>query len=169
MDVDRDKLIDSLYNLGYERVTIVNGTGQLGVRGYVIDIFPTSYENAIRIEFWGDTIDSIKYFNIDTQLSMNEIDEVNIYPFTEFILDKYDENIIKKQKYLPNYSENVGNISSYLSDGVICYYDYNTLLTSYSLLIDSIEAYDKENKPEIKTNYMSTLADIKGIFNIYYY
>ena len=169
MDVDRDKLIDSLYNLGYERVTIVNGTGQLGVRGYVIDIFPTSYDNAIRIEFWGDTIDSIKYFNIDTQLSMNEIDEVNIYPFTEFILDKYDENIIKKQKYLPNYSENVGNISSYLSGGVICYYDYNTLLTSYSLLIDSIEAYDKENKPEIKTNYMSTLADIKGNFNIYYY
>lgn len=169
MDVDRDKLIDSLYNLGYERVTIVNGTGQLGVRGYVIDIFPTSYDNAIRIEFWGDTIDSIKYFNIDTQLSMNEIDEVNIYPFTEFILDKYDENIIKKQKYLPNYSENVCNISSYLSGGIICYYDYNTLLTSYSLLIDSIEAYDKENKPEIKTNYMSTLADIKGKFNIYYY
>ena len=108
----------------------------------------SNYDNAIRIEFWGDTIDSIKYFNIDTQLSMNEIDEVNIYPFTEFILDKYDENIIKKQKYLPNYSENVGNISSYLSGGVICYYDYNTLLTSYSLLIDSIEAYDKENKHE---------------------
>ena len=81
MDVDRDKLLNDLFNIGYQRDTIVNGTGKIGVRGYVIDIFPASSENAVRIEFWGDTIDSIKYFDIDTQLSLEEIDEVKIYPF----------------------------------------------------------------------------------------
>ena len=99
-DINREKLLNDLYNIGYERETIVNGTGKIGVRGYVIDIFPISYENAVRIEFWGDTIDSIKYFDVDTQLSLEEIDEVTIYPFTEFILDEYRDGIERKQKYL---------------------------------------------------------------------
>ena len=114
MDVNREELINKLYNLGYTRETIVNGTGQIGVRGYVLDIFPTSSEYAVRIEFWGDTIDSIKYFDIDSQLTLNETNEVTIYPFTEFILDKYDDNIIRKQKYLANYSE-VSMISEYIN------------------------------------------------------
>ena len=107
MNIDRDKLLDDIYNLGYERETIVNGTGKVGVRGYVLDIFPTSYENAIRIEFWGDTIDSIKNFDVETQLTSSNLDEVTIYPFTEFILDKYEENIIRKQKYLEYYDKNL--------------------------------------------------------------
>ena len=81
MDVDREKLLLDLYNIGYERETIVNGTGKVGVRGYVLDIFPTSYENAVRIEFWGDTIDSIKEFNSEDQFTIKSLDEVNIYPF----------------------------------------------------------------------------------------
>ena len=95
MDIPREKLLEDIYNLGYERETIVNGTGKIGVRGYVLDIFPTSCENAVRIEFWGDTIDSIKYFDVESQLSLEEIDEIKIYPFTEFILEKYnnDKNI----------------------------------------------------------------------------
>ena len=93
-DVDREQLLTDLYNIGYERETIVNGTGKVGVRGYVIDIYPASYENAVRIEFWGDTIDSIKYFDVDTQLSLEEIDEVTISPFTEFILDEYNGSVV---------------------------------------------------------------------------
>ena len=169
MDVDREKLLTNLYNIGYERETIVNGTGKIGVRGYVIDIFPSSYENAIRIEFWGDTIESIKYFDVDTQLSLEEIDEVTIYPFTEFILDEYMENIDRKQKYLKYYSSDIANISDYLDDTVIYYYDYNMLLNSYSLLIDSIMDYDKDNKTDIDTSYMHELTAIKSSFNIYYY
>ena len=130
MDVDREKLLTDLYNIGYERETIVNGTGKVGIRGYVIDIFPTSYENAVRIEFWGDTIDSIKYFDVDTQLSLEEIDEVTIYPFSEFILDEYKEGIEKKQKYLKHYSKDVSMISEYLDNPIVYYYDYNVVLTS---------------------------------------
>ena len=111
MEINREKLLDDLYNLGYERETIVNGTGKMGVRGYVLDIFPTSYENAVRIEFWGDAIDSIKYFDVETQLSLDDVEDITIYPFTEFLLEKYDNNVIRKQKYLGNYASDVSNIS----------------------------------------------------------
>jgi len=168
-EYDRDKLLNNLYNLGYTRETIVNGTGQIGVRGYVIDIFPISSESAIRIEFWGDEIDSIKYFDIDTQKSFQEISEYTIYPYTEFLLEEYDENIIRKQKYLKNYSDNVSWIGDYLEDLVVFYYDYKVLLNSYSLLIETIGDYDKENSSEIKTNYMHDFTNINGKQNIYYY
>jgi len=169
MDVDREKLLMDLYNIGYERETIVNGTGKVGVRGYVIDIFPTSYDNAVRIEFWGDTIDSIKYFDVDTQLSLEEIDEVTIYPFTEFIVDQYSEGIEKKQKYLNHYSKEISMISDYLDNPVVYYYDYNMVLTSYSMLVDSIMDYDKDNKTEINTSYMHEFTKINSSFSIYYY
>ena len=169
MDVDREKLLTDLYNIGYERETIVNGTGKIGVRGYVIDIFPTSCENAVRIEFWGDTVDSIKYFDVDTQLSLEEIDEITIYPFTEFILDEYREDVVRKQKYLKHYSNDVSMISDYLDDVVVYYYDYNMVLNSYSLLIDSIMDYDRDNKSDIPTKYMHEFTNIKSSFDIYYY
>ena len=168
-EVDRDKLLLDIYNLGYEREPIVNGTGKVGVRGYVIDIFPTSMENAIRIEFWGDTIDSIKTFDVETQLTLKDVDSITIYPFTEFILDKYSDDIIRKQKYLEYYSNNVSIISDYLDNGIICYYDYCTLLSSYSLLVDSILEYDRDNPSNIRTNYMHDITKIRGLFGIYYY
>jgi len=167
--ISHDKLLEQLYNLGYERETIVNGTGQVGVRGYVIDIFPSSYEKAVRIELWGDMIDSIKYFDVDSQLSLEEVNEVTIYPFTEFILNSYDkDNIIRSQKYLKSYADRVSIISEYLENGIICYYDYNMVMNSYSLLVESIMEYDQDNKGLIETSYMNELSDIKGLFNIYY-
>ena len=169
MDVDRNKLLDEIFNIGYERETIVNGTGKVGVRGYVLDIFPTSYETAIRIEFWGDTIDSIKTFDVENQLTIDEVDEITIYPFTEFILEKYSLDVIRKQKYLEYYAKNVSIISEYLNNGVICFYDYNTLINSYSLLTDAINEYDNENKSEITTKYMNDFDKIKGDKFIYYY
>lgn len=169
MDVDRENLINNLYNIGYERETIVNGTGQVGVRGYVLDIFPASYENAVRIEFWGDTIDSIKYFDVDTQLSLKETDDVTIYPFTEFILNEYRDDVLRKQKYLKYYSSNVSMISEYLDEPVVYYYDYKMILNSYSLLVDSIIEYDKDNKGKIDTSYMHEITNIKSCFDIYYY
>ena len=168
-EYNREKLLNDLYNLGYIRETIVNGTGQIGVRGYVIDIFPVSSESAIRVEFWGDEIDSIKYFDIDTQLSNQEISEFTIYPYTEFLLDEYEETVIRKQKYLKNYNNCVSWIGEYLEDVRVFYYDYNVLLNSYGLLMETVLDYDKENKSEIATNYMHEFTMIKGKKNIYYY
>ena len=169
MDINREELLDKLYEIGYEREVLVNGTGKVGVRGYVIDIYPTSYENAVRIEFWGDTIDSIKYFDVDSQLSLEETTEVVIYPFTEFLLDDKREDAIRKQKYLKNYSKNIATLNDYLDNKTVCYYDYSTILKSYELLIDSIMEYDQDKNDDIKTNYMHAITDIKMNKRVFYY
>lgn len=85
-DVDVDKLLDKLYTMGYKRETLVNKTGELSVRGFVIDVFPLNANLPLRIEFWGDTIDSIREFNIDTQLTEKEVLEVTIVPFNETLV-----------------------------------------------------------------------------------
>ena len=169
MEVNRDKLLEDIYNLGYERDVLVNGTGKVGVRGYIIDIFPTSSEEAVRIEFWGDTIDSIKYFDVDTQLSTETIDKIDICPFTEFIVDNYSTEMNRKQKYLKHYSKKISMILEYLDDGIVCYYDYKTLISSYSMLLTSINEYEIDNHSEIETKYMFDFDSLKSSFSIYYY
>ena len=59
-------------------------------------------------------------------------------------------------------------ISEYLKEPIVYYYDYNMVLTSYSMLIDSIMDYDKDNKTNINTSYMHELTSIKSNFDIYY-
>lgn len=158
-DYDRDSLLNKLYNMGYIRDVLVNETGNIGVRGYVIDIFPIMEENPVRIEFWGDTVTSIKYFDVDTQRSISEIDNICIYPFTEFLLDDYSIDFINSQKYLANYGS-VASIYDYINDGICFFSDYNLILNSYSTLVDTIMDYDANYSADIKTNYMNSFTDI---------
>ena len=163
MSIERDRLISSLFNVGYERDTIVTETGKLGVRGYVLDVFPIGEENPIRIEFWGDEIDSIKYFNSDSQMTTMDVSSVDIYPYTEFILDSFDNSIDRKQKYLKHYSNEISSLWNYVGNFMCFYIDYNQIEDGYKLLRDSILSYDKENKNSsgIKTDYMYDIGDIK--------
>ena len=86
-DYDIKKLEQDLYNIGYKSETFVNKTGEYAPRGFVLDIFPLGSQNPIRIEFWGDTIDSIKTFDVDSQLTRENIENIEILPNTEFIVD----------------------------------------------------------------------------------
>ena len=161
-NIDLDFLKEKLFNLGYKRETIVSKTGEIAIRGFIIDQFLVSNNNPIRIEFFGDEIDSIRIFDEETQKSIKEINEIEIYPFTEFLIDKKaNDSVIKKQKYLPYYSNYVNGIWSYLDDPVIFYYDYNQIITSYKLLRETILGYDEEVNDNIKTNYMYDIGDIK--------
>ena len=165
-DYDRDSLLNKLYNMGYIRNVLVNETGNIGVRGYVIDIFPIMEENPVRIEFWGDTVTSIKYFDVDTQRSISEIDNICIYPFTEFLLNDYSIDFINSQKYLANYGS-VASIYNYINDGICFFSDYNLILNSYSTLVDTIMDYDANYSADIKTNYMNSFTDIVIKHSIY--
>ena len=166
-DYEREVLLNKLYNLGYENETIVTETGKVGVRGYVVDIFPTGEENPVRIEFWGDTIDSIKYFDVETQLTTKEIKEINIFPYTEFILSEEKDDIERKQKYLQYYSDKISGIWDYVNNNICFYYDYGQLINSYYLLRESILEYDKENCSSIKTNYMYDIENVNCNNQIY--
>ena len=167
-DINREKLLNDLYELGYEKETIVTETGKFGIRGYVIDVFPIGMDNPIRVELWGDTIDSIKIFDIDTQLTIKDIDSIEIYPYSEFLIDNdSSEEVIRKQKYLKYYSKNISNISDYMNEFICFWYDYNQIMVSYKLLMETIMDYDNNNKSSIKTDYMFDIRDIKLNNEIY--
>ena len=73
---DINDLANKLYDIGYRSETITNVTGDMSIRGYVVDVFPVSESNPIRLEFWGDQIDSIRVFDINTQLTIKNIDSI---------------------------------------------------------------------------------------------
>ena len=94
-ELELDKLKETLVSLGYERYDVIEGKGQFSIRGGIVDIAINS-KNGIRIEFWGDEIDSIRKFNILTQRSTDMIDEASIYPAYEYVLENSIETVCKK-------------------------------------------------------------------------
>ena len=78
--MDRDSLQDRLYELGFERVDYVYEPGQFALRGSILDVFSYSSEYPFRIDFFGDDIDSIRTFSVETQLSEDRKDSVVIVP-----------------------------------------------------------------------------------------
>lgn len=78
-----DDLVKRISELGYVREEQVEGPGQFAVRGGIIDIFPLTEELPIRVEFWGDEVDSVRTFDIDSQRSIENIEEVIVYPADE--------------------------------------------------------------------------------------
>ena len=154
-DISKDKLYEQLLSIGYDSTNIVNKTGEVASRGYIIDIFPSNLENPIRIEFWGDTIDSIREFDVENQRSTNEVQEILITPFSEFINDKNNQEIEPKQKYLPYVVDKIGSILDYLENPIIVYKDYNQLKNAYLNLRKEILEYSKEDKEGLKTEYMN--------------
>lgn len=82
--VDFEELKNKIAALGYDREVQIEGPGQFAVRGGILDVFPITEEVPIRIEFWGDEIDSIRTFDVDSQRSIENLEEIEIYPATDF-------------------------------------------------------------------------------------
>ena len=101
---DLEELKKELITLGYERANIVDGKGQFSIRGGIVDI-GTSNSKGIRIEFWGDDVDSIRTFNIASQRSNNMLQEAIIYPSNEFILTDSIQNVCKEIEKRKIYDE----------------------------------------------------------------
>ena len=82
--VDFEELKKKIADLGYDREVQIEGPGQFAVRGGILDVFPITEEVPIRIEFWGDEIDSIRTFDVDSQRSIENLEAIEIYPATDF-------------------------------------------------------------------------------------
>lgn len=79
--VERNELLEALVKIGYERVDQVEQRGHFSVRGDIFDIFPVNSDDPIRIEFFGDEIDTMRHFSVDTQRSIEIIDAYTVTPF----------------------------------------------------------------------------------------
>ena len=83
-----DALAIRLIELGYERTAKVETPGEFAIHGGILDIYDLTEENPYRIEFWDTEIDTIRFFNAETQLSLERVEEITIYPATELFLTK---------------------------------------------------------------------------------
>jgi transcription-repair coupling factor (superfamily II helicase) len=86
--VDVEKMLEHFVELGYTKAVSVENPGEFAVRGGIIDIYPVTEECPYRIELWDDEVDSIRSFDADSQRSMENMEELLIYPATEVILTK---------------------------------------------------------------------------------
>ncbi len=125
--ITRNNLIKKLESLGYNRETIVTSTGEYSVRGFVIDIFPISVENPIRIEFFDDEVEDIKYFDTSSQMSISSLDQINISSLKE----EADKESV--------------SIRDYLNDANIIYNNYNQLLEKEKMINPQLKYLDVES------------------------
>lgn len=145
-----------LIKLGYSRYDLIEGRGQFSVRGDIIDIAVTE-KTGIRLEFWGDEIDSIRNFNITSQRSIQNLEKATIYPAHEYILQNTIEEVCKKIKNTYSNIKNssqveedieqikAGNYISKIDKYFDCFYEETETLIDY-LNKDTAIVLDEEKK-----------------------
>lgn len=168
---DLEEIKQVLVNLGYARCDLIEAKGQFSARGGILDVAITD-KKGVRIEFWGDDIDSIRYFNISTQRSTEMIKEIEIFPSHEFVLEKGLEEVCKsiEEKYNEDvYKDNVksdieqiaeGNYISKIDKYFDSFYTNTTNLLDY-IQDDYIIFLDEVSK--IKARAKNILIDNENI------
>ena len=114
-----ETLKQKLVDLGYQRFELIDGRGEFSIRGGIIDI-ATSEMAGIRIELWGDEIDSIRRFNIVSQRSIENIEKIEIFPAHEYILETSLEKVvshIEQNIYSQNIADKVENDIEQIKNG----------------------------------------------------
>ena len=128
-----EEFIKKLFELGYDRVTNVENINEFSIRGGIIDIFDPSYNDPIRIEFFGDDIESIRYFDLDTKRTINEIENIKIYPVSED---------------LSNELEHI-SIMSFFDEDAMVFFDELEKIKNKSNMIDEILYEVRDSRVEI--------------------
>ena len=158
--INQKELVDKLIKSGYIRDSLVTKTGEIAVRGYIFDIYPVGEEYPVRIEFFDDEIDSIRYFDADNQKSLKNINNITIKPYWEFLSENnIDPCYFGKQKYLKNY-EKVVSILNYIKDPILIQKDYDQLKNSYFQIENEMFEYKSTRDMNFSGNYMFSLDDI---------
>ena len=145
-EIKRDTLINELLEFGYHQDSLVTQTGEYALRGFIVDIFSLNEDHPIRIEYDGNVIDAIKYFDEDSQRSLNELKEITIKPIDEI---KTGEN---------------NSLYDYANKPKVIFIDYNQIEAAYAKLAEDVFNYQVSN--EIKTKMMYELSDINPDFTI---
>ena len=125
--ITQQDLLQRLLNLGYKRATMVSDMGEFSIRGDISDIYSLD-NNPVRIEFWGDEIVDIRYFNNETQKSIEKIKEIDILPLQKFVLPqitpKEFSNKLAEQLKEEGFFEGVNVYQSYFNNDLVSVLDY---------------------------------------------
>jgi len=140
--VNRDKMIEILDSFGYSRVSLVTSTGEFAIRGFVIDVFPVHCEHPIRIEFFGNEIDSIRLFDETTQLSTGELNNTIILPYQEVI------------------TSSNSSLFDYVDDPIVFYIDETQIKASYNKLQEEMFEYRIQEELPKDYKFMFDMEDV---------
>ena len=136
-NIKREDIIQFLEDNSYNKTNLVTSTGEYAVRSFIIDLFSINYDNPIRLEFFGSDLESIRIFDLETQISKESLDEVVIYSFNDTNKNNTKEIIYNR-----------------LNSPQVFLIDYDKILSSYNEFKNS-----KEEFKLIDNNYFD-------IFNI---
>ena len=151
-EINLKELSQKLVNLGYKRATMVSDVGEFSIRGDIADVFSLD-DNPVRIELWGDEVVDIRYFNNETQKSIEKIKNAEILPVYKFILtddspkfneedDGYFEGIEVYQNY---FNDNLIGVLDYFKDYIIVFDETSEIYSKYEFVADNLEKQLEEN------------------------
>jgi len=179
--VKREEIIKFLENNGYVKSNLVTSTGEYAVRNFIIDIFPLNYDNPVRIEFFGSDIESIRFFDSETQISNKNVDTINLYSFCddmsvdkETIINKLDNPTVfylDYEKILNNYNEYENSKNEFnLSIDESLFIEFNKINVENKMFINSLNdnsiksSFKKYNSRDI-LNFNNNLDQLKEYVN----
>lgn len=160
MDISRDSLVEVFEKLGYHRDSMVTSTGEYAVRGFVLDIFLVQHDKPIRIEFFGSTVESLRYFDESTQRTTEAIENVICNPVEEVDTNEYS------------------SLLEYTGPSSVVMFDSSQIMVSYNKLIEEFFLYNKDqdldrryfwNFEELvpyKTLHVNTISNELNIQNV---
>ena len=170
-DISQTELLKRLSALGYKRSTMVSDIGEFSIRGDISDIFSLN-DNPVRIEFWGDEIVDIRFFNNETQKSIEKIQEIEIRPLYKFVLpdtppqeftpelkeqfnnEGFFEGINVYQSY---FNQSFVSVLDYFEDYIIVYDEYAEVSAKFEQIEENfINSYNEG----LKTNLIAPLKEI---------
>lgn len=169
--IDRDSVIKTLDEYGYTRTSLVTSTGEYALRGFIIDIFPIDENHPVRIELFGDEVESIRIFNEDTQLSINEITSICILPIQELNFEnhssllEYMQNpfvfLVDETQIKNGYNKIKEDIVEYQEDALITdfMFDYDELVPIDYIRVETINnvsdslSFDSKSIIKFKGDY----------------
>ena len=145
-DVDTKKIGETLIQFGYKRSTMVSDIGEFSIRGDIIDIYSLD-KKPVRVELWGDEVVDLRYFDNETQKSVEKIKEIEILPIHKFVLtneNKKKFNLsaeLSEQLQEEGYFEGIDVYQSYFNPDLVSVLDY---LKDYIVVTDEVaEVYSK--------------------------
>jgi len=155
-EIDIKALAQKLVDLGYKRSTMVSDISEFSVRGDIIDVFSMD-EHPLRIELWGDEIVDLRFFNNETQKSIEKVKEFSIKPVYKFILshtkslpsflqEKTEEGYFEGIEVYQNYfNPELVSVFDYFKDYILVFDEMSEIFSKFEFIADNCEKQMLEN------------------------
>ncbi len=184
------EIINTLIRSGYKRVPLTTKVGEFSVRGEIIDIFAVNANVPYRIDLFDDEIEYIKSFDTITQKTVENINDIEIFPINELIYGNPDEiiekikkacgntitnsilndlddiknynNIERIHKYIDYFTDNTSTLIDYIDNKIVLYEEIKRIEENYEKTIVELNSYiESKNTPQnLVLNYISDYNDI---------